>query len=95
MTEHLIVDYERIQSGQARAYGPTERKYRITFTREGEGGWGWTPPKDMVKKHFEALLSGPVHEKDDDWEWWMECYKEFREEAKGVWFIHTYQEYLD
>lgn len=81
------------QNGQTRPYGPTERIFQLTFGIEGK--WGWTPPEQVVKLFAQAVIGHDIHEKDDDWEWWMEYYKSVDQVGKGVWRIHVYQEYLD
>ena len=88
----INVDFEK--SGQARAYGPTERKVTLTFSREGR--FAWTPTQDAVKRFASAVIGHDVHSGDDEGlEWWMERFVSVNQAGRGVWKVHTYQEYLD
>lgn len=89
------VTIETLQARQSRRYGPTEHKYRLTFTHEGQ--YGWKPSGERVKRIVEAINGDrQVCDKDDPGrEWWKPFYKEFTEETPGVWIVHIYQEYLD
>lgn len=94
MSDVLNMQAEILQAGQSGPYTPREYKYLLTFTRPS--GEPWTPQRGNVERFVSALRGQLVYAKrDEDRQWFHEYFEEIVETEPGVWFVHTYREYLD
>lgn len=94
----LDIHVECISAGQARAYGPSEYKYNITFPSQEKTGYDWLRNIAIGIAWQRATNQSPTRpailKETEGREWWQYYVKEVRSIENGF-FVYVYQEYLD